>query len=654
MKKSKFSIGKKIMLIFTLSLLLITLVLGGFVQFTIVELTKALSVKNADDIGNETSSSLEHYLNEYEHLVESLAKQDLLIQGDQDQIARLFTSFTSTNEDIKYLYVAYEDGGFIEQNGPDYDYEFREMNWYKNGLEGLNYSEDYFEEGEALITITYPLIDNEGLTIGVVGVDVEMATLFLTVNDVKVGTKGYPMVVDQNGIILVHPESKFIGSSIIESSLMEAVLSGKNSLEYSLEEDGKNVNKYASFNTLSNVNWTVITTYYYDEIDDIVKQIMSFIIGVMSVSLFIVILLILLLTKRISKNINGVIVAMDSLRSGNLKARSQVQAKDETGILSNHFNETVSELRQLVSSIINVSDELSVTSQMLASTSEEVSSSVDEVAMTVEEIAQGASSQAQDSEKGVDLIKGLTDKLYVLGQNTENMKDSVVKSNKAYESGLGSVDSLIKSNELSEVSIKAIETVIRSLNNYTSDIDKILISITSIADQTNLLALNASIEAARAGEHGRGFAVVAEEIRKLAEESSRSSSEIRGIMKFIQEESNTSVETMDELKVNAMDQVGSVELVVKAFEAMKEVNKNVTSDIRNISESVSLIDGDKDIITQSIENISAVSEETAAASEEVTATMIQQSEAVDTVASSSQSLDRIARLLHEQILKFEV
>jgi len=655
MKDVKFSIGRKMTLIFVALILILVSVLAGFFRYTTIELTSALSLKNTNDVSQEVAGQVDNYLRSYETIVKSLAIQDEIIKGDRRTVEHILSTFNASDSDIKYLYVGYENGEFFEGSGEDYsDYDPRDTVWYNKGKEGLNYSDDYFEDDEALVTITFPVKDKAGQIIGVLGLDFDVLTIASTVQDIKVGSKGYPIIIDTNGIILAHPNVDYLGQSLEGTDLFNAVKKGEKSLDFTVEEDNKDIEKYASFSHLDHASWTVISTYYYDEVDDIVKQVMQFIIGISIVAVIGAVIVIGIFSKSLSKNIKKLLVVMSSVSEGDLTQHSDIQTKDEIGLLSKKFNITIDALGRLVGNLVSVSDHLTETSGLLASTSEEVSASSEEVSRTVEEIAEGASSQAKDSEQGVLMIKRLADKMDLLGQNTVTMINSVNKSNESYETGVKSVEHLIEKNKQSEDSRLSIEGVITSLNAHTSEIDKILDAISTIADQTNLLALNASIEAARAGEHGRGFAVVAEEIRKLAVESAKSSEEIRIIMKLIQNDSNVSIDTMDELKRNAKAQVLSVESVVEAFTTIREVYEEVTESIDVIGESVDSINNDKDTITSSIENISAVSEETAAASEEVTASMLQQTEAVDSVAGSAQELNEIAVELHDEITKFKV
>jgi len=283
-----------------------------------------------------------------------------------------------------------------------------------------------------------------------------------------------------------------------------------------------------------------------------------------------------------------------------------------------------------------------------------VSASSEEVARTIEEIAVGASEQSSETEHGVTLIMGLSQKLEVLNRDSELMAQSAKEVNASNENGALAMNELkLKTQENNESTIR-IEEAIIELEKKSFEIGSILDTISSIADQTNLLALNASIEAARAGEHGRGFAVVAEEIRKLAEGSNEAAGTIKLIVERIQSESRHTVSVMAEVKDRSKEQESAVYSVNQVF---NEINSSTETISEVISEVVNFIDGvnkDKDEIVLSIEKISAVSEEAAAASEEVTASVQQQAVAMDDVAGSAEQLNSMAEELQREINQFKI
>lgn len=199
-----------------------------------------------------------------------------------------------------------------------------------------------------------------------------------------------------------------------------------------------------------------------------------------------------------------------------------------------------------------------------------------------------------------------------------------------------------------------VEQQMTALTDKISGINQVITSIQDITAQTNLLALNASIEAARAGEHGKGFAVVAEEVRKLAEQSSSETGTIQQTVQEILDQSKATVDVIAQNTKSMKTQSESVASTEKSFalnaHLTDEMNKSIAELSANLSEMIS----HKDQAVLAIQSVSAVSEETAASAEQVSASSVAQQQELERVADSVQQMTRIANELQQVVERFQL
>ena len=662
----KRSIRKIILSIFVIILLITQLVTGVATYSRSEEIIRENMIVATDELNEEIRIATENYLESYEHVIKTLALEDSIRNAkdnieDEMRALRTLDNYIKSYHDILFIYVATEDGRMIMKPDDDLDedYDPRVTSWYKDAVKAGDFiwTNPYMDDtiDKIVVSACMPVYNDNGKLTGVIALDLDLEAINNQTSEITIGQKGYPIIVDSENVIMAHKDPSKLGTKLTTRVLVDALRDETNEgVTYSYENNGRLDEKYASITRIEQNGWAVLATAYFDEIAEDLRSIIVINVVASSLALVLATLLIYLLTKGFINNIRKLLISMQTVRTGDLSNKSNISSKDEIGVLSSFFDDTIEDLGRLVSNVKGVSNNLTQASQNLAATSEEVSASSDEVAKTVEDIAIGAQDQAEDSEKAAMIVSELSEKVELLNQLKVSMLDSAKSLQNANYAGLTSVDELKEKNNESMNANLEIENVIGQLNDQTATIGSILDSILSIAVQTNLLALNASIEAARAGEHGRGFAVVADEIRKLAEESSQSANEVREIIQNIENDSRKTVESMGELKLISSSQNEAVIKVIDAFNELKKVDELISENIEKISESVVGLSEDKDSIVSSIENISAVSEETAAASEEVTASMQQQVHAIEEVAKSAQSLNEISIGLSEEISKFKI
>lgn len=345
---------------------------------------------------------------------------------------------------------------------------------------------------------------------------------------------------------------------------------------------------------------------------------------------------------------------MQKIKEGDFSVMISSKEYGILGPVASTMNTVLSDIRNLIDGFFQLALTIRSSSFTVNTVSKNASEAIQLISQTSSEIAKGASSQAEEAQKGVLAVEKLADQISSVYNSSNEVIVETDRITHVNTAGVKAVQSLKEKSEKNYEASEKIFSVVEKLMHTIQQITSFTESIENITEQTNLLALNAAIEAARAGEAGLGFAVVADEVRKLADQSRQSNLEIANLVESITEEAKAAVEVMEDLRRTSEEQNMSVEMTGQAFSDIANAIYAIVDKFKNVNESLNKMQEDKDEVIRSIEHISSVSQETAAASEEMAATTDSQMKAFEELQETSNGLERLVLELDERLKRYKI
>ncbi|KIL21863.1 hypothetical protein C2W58_01136 [Bacillus pumilus] len=361
------------------------------------------------------------------------------------------------------------------------------------------------------------------------------------------------------------------------------------------------------------------------------------------------------LTRSIVTPIKSLSYRAKQIAEGNLAVeRMDIQRKDEIGGLNESFNQMTDQLISLIKEISNVSSQVETFSIQLDDENKKLMESANQVSVSTDEMANGSQAISEDLQHGVSLIE----KIDQHGRKNSERSQTVIQSTEdaieAVESGKHTLTETKTAIEKNTHATRQIEQSAGEFTQYASGISAMAKTVSDIADQTNLLSLNAAIEAARAGEAGKGFAVVADEIRKLADESSNATRQIFDMVSHIERGIQSISQTVKEGVKLSLQQQDAMDKTSHSFEDIEIKAQHIKQEMAVLNDQIVQSTELGGQVLNSIENISAVVEETAAGSEEISASANEQLQSFHQMNKQVEELMSMTARLNETVHRFKL
>jgi methyl-accepting chemotaxis protein len=447
-------------------------------------------------------------------------------------------------------------------------------------------------------------------------------------------------------------ESTF-GTPFHDESLSTVVDQAKAAEKTSIPHTLDGQRTLLTYAPVEGTDWTLFAAIPYSFLVAESNAIRNVILLIGFICLGLALLFSLLITGSLSHPLQQMVQGMQDARDGNLTQRFSDKGRDELNRVMISFNDMISHLRALVAQAGTASEAVLGNSGAIADSSARSHVTSEQAALTVEEIAKGATQQARDITEGIDQLDMLSNHITEARQGIRGMSDVVRDTLQLSQQALVSVTSLKdRATETGQASEQVLVNI-QSLGTDMREIEKITKVISGISDQTNLLALNAAIEAARAGDAGRGFAVVSDEVRVLAEQSKQASILIGNIIAGIRGKTQQTVVEAGKTEVILENQMLAVKQTDASFRTIQEAMDRMAHQISAINESIEVVVSARSRVSETFGNVSAVSQETAATTEQLSASMQEQITEAVTLAETARGLQEMARSLQDGLARFQ-
>ncbi len=339
---------------------------------------------------------------------------------------------------------------------------------------------------------------------------------------------------------------------------------------------------------------------------------------------------------------------------GNLSSRLTDDGKDEISFLSQGLNRLFETESQMIKVISETTNSLTDMSEQVASTASEIAASIAEIAQVTQKMNTGITEQFNELEKTISRTKSLEQASYDVVSNVKKIESFSLNVSDSASNAIDQSDVVTSNIELIGKRYDYLTSLLQKLQDVSTTIKKIIQTMDAISEKINILSLNASIEAARAGEYGRGFSIVADEVKKLADSSQESASEIGKIVREMTESINTVTESTEEVNKAIANGTIVTKSTVESLKGISNMVLELNTAIKNIKDMISREESEISDIVRRVESSHNISKDNTAAAEQILASVQEQSAASEQFSATSEQLVAVSNKLKQMIQNFRV